>query len=252
MKKILILCFFLFNMLILCFSQSNNYANGNGTIIETKTDGNVRWIYRKHIQYIQIGDLANDENLIIYNKPALKNGAITGKLKINDDIHITGVMEAIEANHYYYWLNINMDNGINGWIFCGDDEYDGARYRIPYFDNRWEIIESINSGGKLWTIRKMIGQLVSVWEVLNIRDKPGLTDSKIISKIVPTGDPQINLNVIEATEEKETIDGRTDRWLKINYNGVEGWIFGGYTSIERGGPQYWTPETIIYWKLGSY
>jgi hypothetical protein len=256
MKRMLIFLVFLTNILILGFSQSNNhnYANGNGTISETKTDGNIRWIYRKHIQYIQIGDLSREENLNIYDKPVLENGTIIGKLKLNDNINIISVAEASKVNHYYYWLNISMDNGINGWIFCGDYNYEYAQFEVPYFDNRWEITEKIVIHGKSWTIRKMIYQLVAVWEVLNIRDKPGLVDTKVISKIIPpeNGNPQVNLNVTEATEERETIDGRTDRWLKINYHGVEGWIFGGYASIERGGYKYYTPENIISSRLEWY
>jgi hypothetical protein len=89
---------------------------------------------------------------------------------------------------------------------------------------------------------------------LNIRDKPGLIGTKVLSTIVPPGlgDPQINLDVTEATEEQETIDGKTDRWLKIKYHGVEGWIFGEYASVERGGPKYFTPDAIIDFKLGYY
>jgi uncharacterized protein YraI len=47
------------------------------------------------------------------------------------------------------------------------------------------------------------------------------------------------------TEETETIDGINDRWLKVNYNGIEGWVFGGYVDYERGGSRYLTPENII-------
>jgi len=47
----------------------------------------------------------------------------------------------------------------------------------------------------------------------------------------------------------ETIDEITDRWLKINYNNVDGWIFGGKITVERGGPTYFTPEDIIDWEI---
>ncbi len=100
----------------------------------------------------------------------------------------------------------------------------------------------------------MYFQLVSVWDEVNIYNKPGLVDTKIVSKLIPPQDrsPQVNLNVIEATEETETIGKFTDRWLKINYQGTEGWIYGGHASVERGGYKYYTLEKIILSLLGSY
>jgi hypothetical protein len=50
--------------------------------------------------------------------------------------------------------------------------------------------------------------------------------------------------------ERVKNNGENDRWLKISYQGTEGWIFGGYTDVERGGPKYYLPETIIDWHLG--
>jgi hypothetical protein len=62
----------------LSFSQSADYVNGNGTILGTKIDGNAQWVFRRHIQRLQISDLAmsgNDygrnESSIIYRQPIL-------------------------------------------------------------------------------------------------------------------------------------------------------------------------------------
>jgi hypothetical protein len=253
MKRMLALLVLLTSVVIPGFSQSNNYANGNGTIIEIKTDGNIKWVIRKHIQSIKIDYSSRNINLNIYDRPELENGTIIGEVNLNDNINITQVAEVTIADEYHYWVNVTTDNNINGWIFCGKYEYKYAQFSIPYFAGGWEILEYINIGGKSWTIRRMVYQHVAVWEALNIRDKPGLVDTKVISRIIPPENtsPLVNLIVTEATEEMETIDGITDRWLKINYQGVEGWIFGGYTSVERGGPKYHTPENIIYAALGT-
>ena len=56
---------------------------------------------------------------------------------------------------------------------------------------------------------------------------------------------QTNVEVVAMTQEKETIDGKSDFWLKIKYKDYEGWIFGGYASIERGVPKYYIPENIV-------
>jgi len=240
------------SMVVYGFSQSNNYANGNGTIVETKTDGNVKWVIRKHIQNIEIGDFTRDFN--IYDKPVLGKGTVVGKIKLKDKLKVTQVAEALVSNNYYFCVNITTDKKATGWIFGGKF---GAKdpdtsWRVPYLNNRWEITETIKVGGKSWTARKMPGG-VCVWDVVvNIRDKPGVTGTKVISKIVPPKNaPQVFVDIIEATEQGEIIDGHNDMWLKITYNGVKGWVFGGYTTVERGGYKYWTPENIISWNFGS-
>jgi hypothetical protein len=100
----------------------------------------------------------------------------------------------------------------------------------------------------------LIPQQVSVWKTINLYDKPGFIGTKIISQIVPIRNDgwTFFLEITAATEETETIDGNTDRWLKTNYNGIEGWIFGGYVDVERGGPKYYIPENIILSHLAWY
>jgi len=246
MKRITFLFVFIVNIAGgLCFAQSPNYANGNGTIIETKTEGGVKWVFRKHIQRIKIIDMAAYKDFNIYDKPALINGTIISKIEMGDTINILQVADAITATEYYVFLYIETEKKVRGWIFFGKytDEID--RTSAPYFDNSWEIIEKIRIREKIWTVRKL-DAYVSVWEVLNIRDKPGLVDTKVVSKIIPSSGNLVFLDVSAATEERETIDGKTDRWLKIKYKGIEGWVFGGYTGIERGGPKYPIPEDMIH------
>jgi hypothetical protein len=87
MRKMLMFLIVFTNSTILGFSQSNNYANGNGTILEIKVVENIKWVFRRHIQSIKIGDLSREENLNIYNKQMLENENIIGKLKLDDDIY---------------------------------------------------------------------------------------------------------------------------------------------------------------------
>lgn len=64
--------------------------------------------------------------------------------------------------------------------------------------------------------------------------------------------PQLTYNVVEITEESEIIDGINDRWVKIEYEkGKYGWVFGGYVSVERGGPKYMIPENEIKFLVGQ-
>lgn len=252
MKKILVLLLLTYTIMF-SFSQENDYNNGNGTIIETKTDDGIELTIRRHIQNIKIGDLADEENLIVYDKPSLNNRNKTGTLRLNDDITITQVAEIVVAAEYYSWLLINMNN-TEGWILFNKLNFTDAGYFAPYFNNRWEILGITNAGNRIWTRRRMLNQLVTYWayDNLTIRDKPGTIGTKIIGEIIPpiNASPQINLEVTEATEEIDTIEGCSDRWLKIEYDGIDGWIFGGDISVERGGPKYYTPESLISFRLG--
>jgi hypothetical protein len=252
MNRIIFFAVFL-NITIPGFSQAHDYANGNGTIIDTKIFENIQWTIRKHTQNVEIGDLAVESNLIIFENPSLKfNGRVIGNIKLNDTIMIKQVAETEINGEYFSWLFVNVNN-MEGWIFYGKYNLDSASYFSPYYNNRWEIVDRIKINNKIWTCRRIHNETLSVFEVLNIRDNPGVINTNIISKIIPSKDnPQINVIIIEATEERETIDNITDRWLKIKYNNVEGWIFGGHASAERGGPKYYIPESLIYFGLGWY
>lgn len=232
--------------------QSANYLNGNGTVVAVKTTDEGTWTIRMHSQRVQIGDLAKKDNLVVYDNYT-KNRRVIGDLKLGEYMTISQVAEETIDDQHIVWLKIRTDEDMNGWILFGRFSQEYAPFYDPYFDNRWQITGYIQSGKK-WTIRKMIGQMVAVWEVLNIRDKPGLSGSRVISQIVPPekGNPQVNLEVTEATEETEVIDGRDDRWLKTRYHGVVGWIFGGYAQVMKGGPKYYTPASIIDFGLGYY
>ena len=148
------------------------------------------------------------------------------------------------------WYNIKSDT-MEGWICI----YSGyiASFRDPYFDNRYEILEVIESSGKKWTVRSLNG-VVSIYVNLRIRDKPGTSGTNVVYTIRPgTTDPrQTTVDVIAITEEREKIDGKNDYWLKINYKDFTGWIFGGYAASERGGLKYDIPEYMVDFTLGWY
>ena len=148
------------------------------------------------------------------------------------------------------WYNIKSDT-MEGWICI----YSGyiASFRDPYFDNRYEILDVIESSGKKWTVRSLNG-VVSIYVNLRIRDKPGTSGTNVVYTIRPgTTDPrQTTVDVIAITEEREKIDGKNDYWLKINYKDFTGWIFGGYASAERGGLKYYIPEDMVHFDLGWY
>ena len=232
-----------------------NYANGNGTIIKVEKIGNMTKVYRKHIDQIKIKDILNlsffennDHN--IYLDPEF-NEKIIGVLNFGDLINIEQILEMNDENNYFVWLNIKKRDNVYGWFFLGESGKKSvgfnlpAEISVPYYNNRWEILETIKINNKIWTVRNMNKQWVAVYGRTNVYNNPGLIDSNIISQIIPPKNELVNLEIIAATEEKEKIDGETDRWLKINHNGIEGWIFGGYAGIERRGLKYYIPDDMI-------
>ncbi len=230
-----------------------DYENGNGTVIGTIFDENTELVLRKHVQRVQIGNMARDYSLIIYDKPSLKNGNAIGNLKLDDYIDISQIAEVTSGDDYYFWANISTDNKITGWIFCRKYGEQLAEILIPYFDNRWEITGRINTSGKLWTVRKMVFQKNSVWRMLDVRDKPGLDGSKVLFELIPKDTDRLvyGVEILSMTEEEDVIDGQTDHWIQIkDEEGRIGWVFGGYTDVERGGAKYRTPEALVHSVLG--
>lgn len=250
MKALCVFMLIIFSQVV-CYPQSKSYGNGNGTVADVKVNNKYTLVVRRHEQSLQLGNLAKEQNLAVRMEPSM-DSKIVGRLKIGDYIHIKQEAEETYENDYInVWLNITAKENISGWILFGKFTFDYAKHSVPYFNDRWEIEGVIKGNNRDWTVRKMVYQLVAVEEVLNIRDKPGVTGTRVISKIVPPreGNRLVTLNVTAVTEEEETIDGRTDRWLKTTYNGVEGWVFGGYTGVERGGPKYYIPDDMIYYDL---
>jgi len=236
-----------------------NYANGNGTIIKVEKIGDMTKVYRKHIDQIQIKDILNlsffeNSNHNIYLDPEF-NEKIIGVLNFGDLINIEQILEMNDENNYFVWLNIKKRDNVHGWFFLGESGKQSvgfnlpAEISVPYYNNRWEILESININNRIWTIRNMNNQTVAIYGTTNIYNNPGLIDSNIISQIILKNDNDelivYFIEIISATEEKEKVDGETDRWLKINHNGIEGWIFGGYAGVERGGLKYYIPDDMI-------
>jgi hypothetical protein len=142
------------------------------------------------------------------------------------------------------WLYVETTDEIFGWIYLGESWFD------PYAFGLWSIEEIITIEEKKWTVRKSAGGLC-VWEVLNVRDKPGLNNTTVLFKLTPTiSKRQVFVTILAITEEKDTIDGITDLWVKIEDEQKRiGWIFGGYATIERGGLKYPIPIHYIRWLL---
>lgn len=231
-----------------------NYENGNGTIIAQTEDNDYYILKRKHQQKLNLGELTNDFNIY---KDINKNQVIT-RVTLDDsvDAEELWVVQAKKDLLHYVWLKVSY-KGIQGFFYYSGAYYsdyykkyiDG--YSDPYQNNRWEILEKINTGSKEWTVRKMY-QTLSVFSEIEVRDKPGLIGTAVIAKI-PTsfqnGNGQGTIIVEAITEEYE--DSYRNRWIRTTVGGKTGWISGRYLSAERGGPTYYIPEDWISFNTGD-
>ncbi len=244
--KLFIACILLFFAFIL-FADTPDYADGNGTIFSESQSGNEKIIVRKYVQRVEIGDLADSVNRTVWNSPGFSGAQQVHTLELGDfiDIDRIFVRTDLSEDKTLAWLSITCDTGESGWILYSN--------RDPYGDDTWAIIDHIDAGGKSWTVRKLV-QGLAVWEVLNVRDVPGLEGSTVLFQLKPAADnPQVNIRTLGLTVETESIDGMTDCWVLMeDAEGRKGWIFGGYTGAERGGPRYLIPEDVIMFSLGFY
>ena len=217
------------------FAQNNEEING--TIINKINKDNHSLIIRKHEQKLTIDYSAEDYQLILYDDPIKKNKI--GDLPRKQEITIKQIIFVDEKET---WMKIQVNNN-EGYILYSKQIDD------PYYDNYWMPTGIIQSGNKTFHIIKCTENFL-IYTNLRIRDKPGLDGNKI-GLIEADFSNYATVTTIEVTMEKETIDNITERWAKIKYKGITGWVFAGYLDYERGGPRFWTPEISIEMTLGA-
>ena len=240
-------------LISLCTSMifaEGNYAGGNGTVISRITDGKQTIEIRKlEISNFQAGDKLAENNNTIYNHYTTQTPV--GELewwKERFNIHKVCSIELQETNQWgtplgEMWLEISTKK-FKGWICC-NDRYPSRLYK----NNKYSITETITTASQTWTVRKL-EQLFTIWSTVDIMDTPGLQGKKIHT-FQFTG-VQSNFSSVAITEEKETINGKTDYWVKIEYEeGKYGWVFGVFLDVERGGPKYRIPEDELSFNLGN-
>ena len=251
MKKNILLIFFFLIVSISFTYADENYNDGNGTLVYNSLSEEKSIEIRKfEIKNVEIADQLVNKNSVYKNyEKSDPIGTLEWWVEKKMDIHeICSIKYIGKTNSWNQqlgelWIKISTKK-ISGWI-CIYDNW----YKNPYENSNYEYLGKIQSGNKIWNIRRL-NQWISVWTNLNIRDKPGLSGNKI--SLIKYEGPQLTYNVVEITEESEIIDGINDRWVKIEYEkGKYGWVFGGYVSVERGGPKYMIPENEIKFLVGQ-
>ncbi len=235
-------------LLTCCNLSQNDSINENGDIISIKKNNNEIQTIRKHVQSITIGDLATNQNLIIYSSPNFNRKLFY--LQYGDTIIVKQILtrQSLTNGFKDIWYKIRYLSK-EGWLYVGNTN--DINNRDPYANDNWKLIEVIDNK---WKIRK-INENISVWGKVEIRNKPGISNSKVLFIIDPNGvveNYQQTVSVIAMTEETEIIENIEDHWLKIEYDSHSGWIFGGYASAEGGGSKYLTPSNLADSNIGIY
>lgn len=234
-----------------------NYNNGNGTIIKKTSDDNFYITRKKHQQKLKIGEMAKDR--AIYK--AIDKKEVLVNVNLNDYVNVEEfwVVQSKEDSLHYTWMKVSY-NGNTGFMYYGGAYYNSYYKKTidfiadPYKNNQWEILETIQSNGKSWTVRKLC-QTLSVFskdDYVYLYEKPGDTTSTVVAKLSSSyknGNGQINITTEAITEEYET--SYRDRWVRISLEGKTGWISSKHLSAERGGPIYKIPEDCITFKYGD-
>lgn len=254
MKKILVFIFVIDIFVISLFSEDLK----SGEIISREQNGTQQVIRTNCTYTAKIGKRISKEKQIVYETYSTSHQV--GKLEVGAEVTVTEICTIIDTtrpesdNGYSYgevWYKIENANLI-GWI-----QVEGklvSKSCNPYYHDNYRVIDVIESNGVYWTAHA-INQPVSVWKVADVHEKPGI-DSTVVTKIHDfepgSRNLQENYTVVAITEEKDTVDGDTDYWLLIEYEpGKTGWIFGGITTVERGGPRFYIPELIIKSELNN-
>jgi hypothetical protein len=213
-----------------------HYSNGNGTIINQTIENGYIIETRKHEQRFTIYPRSGE--ITAFSRPylnsdelfQLRNGDYVNVLEV---AFVVNTSDKTESN----WIKILNDNGQVGWLDM-DDKWG------PYRNGNGAYLETIITDERNWTKLKLDSGLC-YWETINIHREPGICSTILFPLLNPERE-QLFVTVSAITKETDIINGITDYWVYIiDQDERTGWMFGGYGTVERGGPKYLTPENMI-------
>jgi hypothetical protein len=233
-------------------NENYDYGNGNGTIIDQVILDNKRITTRKFEVVLELYAYDGWELLKEPKKSQLEslgdsyyNPNLAYQLPsypIRTRLNFTLFRYEEKANQLRNegWLYVTTDNGENGWLELGviDD---------PFKNGNWSILETTTIQNKSWTVRKLNGSLLAKIGT-NIKDNPSIDARDLFILSSKDNSSEVYIDVLAITEEKDTVEGKTDHWVKIKdeHNRI-GWIFGGYLYMgDRGGAKYRIPADRIF------
>jgi len=209
------------------------------------------------IPHIQTSPVYADESLLIFNEPGMNTEEAIDKLDYSSEVTIKEVaIQNINNRISDVWLHIQSEDNKVGWIYGGNTN--------PFFEGVGQTIEIFEINENTWTAIKTFPTDLIAADKLNVRNKPGLIDTKILFQIrIEDYGPKIlernwgpyyygmYVTVLALTEEKDKINGVSEHWALIEDKfGRQGWVFGGFLQMgDIGGPKYYTARIMISMQL---
>ena len=213
------------------------YSGGNGTILSHTIENGNEIIIRRHLQRFRVFLgmwFPCEERLIVFEKPSSNSNTL---FQLDDGSYVNTLQVAnvvnLLDNSISNWVKIKDDIGRTGWL-------DMNTRLDPYRDGNGAFLETIRTGNKEWTVIKVNDPLAvfASWSTVDIRDKPGLTDSTVIFQWVNENNVRSNVRALAITREVDIVNGRSGHWVRIIDNEERvGWIF------HRN--HRWRPNTLI-------
>lgn len=183
----------------------------------------------REIEYYYMTDVQLSSKLgfpSVYNNSYFSRKV--GSCENESKLHVTAVKETAsffgEKILYKYWFKIEQEN-VCGWIY-------GGRADKPLIDFTNVLYEKFSD--------KVVPELKSSDRLLfkkngKIYEAPSF-DSAVLGNILNEDESILYSAVTLSTDCQE--DGKSEHWVKIDYNGITGWVFGADTDSGRGGAKY--------------
>ncbi len=140
------------------------------------------------------------------------------------------------------WCHVKK-NEIDGWVLIKKIAEN------PYTNDNWTFLETLKNGKKKYDVYKYESYTIKVIDNVYLRQTPWVADDNTILLI--EGKKSIKyVTPLKIVKQKDIqIDDNKEienNWLYVDYQGKQGWIFGGYaTNVYDGTLNYYNPEEVV-------
>lgn len=172
--------------------------------------------YKVMARAIERKAFVNAEALYVRSEPS-RNSAEKGMLVRNSSVHVLAYSDQDDYidGHAAKWAHVQASDELDGWVFSAYLSDEPANNNVGPGNEPKEDPAHINSGSS-----KSVKP-----PLLAIRDEP--TKYGTIIGRVKQGK---SVRIVERLAAWESLAGLRSVWVKVRYDDLEGWVFGGFLS----------------------
>lgn len=172
--------------------------------------------YKVMARAIEKKSFVNADALYVRSEPS-RSSAEKGMLTRNSSVTVLAYSDQDDYidGHAAKWAHVQASDELDGWVFSAYLSDEPANINIGPGNEPKEDPEHINSGSS-----KSVKP-----PLLAIRDEP--TKYGTIIGRVKQGK---SVRIIERQNAWESLAGLRSVWVKVRYDDLEGWVFGGFLS----------------------